>query len=142
GRALFHFNWSFTFGVMRDKERSKIADVVKSALVPGIKAPSYTSLGGGGYAVATTTASKYWAAALAKYATTGEAARNMLNGRGSDIAWAPLYKDKAVFDQLPLLATYVKQVEYGGLRPQLSWYGEFRDNMIIPELHAALLGQV
>jgi hypothetical protein len=66
----------------------------------------------------------------------------MLNGRGSDISWAPLYEDKSVFTKLPLLATYVEQVKYGGLRPQLSWYGEFRDTMVLPELHAALLGQV
>jgi multiple sugar transport system substrate-binding protein len=142
GRAPFHFNWSFTFGVMRDPTKSTVADVVKSALVPGIKAMSYTSLGGGGYAVAATTASQYWAAELVKFATTGQAARNMLNGRGSDIAWAPLYEDRSVFTKLPLLATYVEQVKYGGLRPQLSWYGEFRDNMVLPELHAALLGQI
>jgi multiple sugar transport system substrate-binding protein len=142
GRAPFHFNWSFTFGVMRDPARSTVADVVKSALVPGIKARSYSSLGGGGYSVATTTTSEQWAVELAKFATTGQAARNMLNGRGSDIAWAPLYNDQAIFTKLPLLATYVKQVEYGGLRPQLSWYTEFRDNMVLPELHAALLDQL
>jgi multiple sugar transport system substrate-binding protein len=142
GRAPFHFNWSFTFGIMKDPERSKVADVVKSALVPGIAEPSYTSLGGGGYAVAATTGSEYWAIELAKFATTGDTARGMLKGRGSDIAWAPLYEDKAIFTELPLLATYVEQVKYGGLRPQLSWYTEFRDNMILPELHSALLGGV
>jgi len=142
GRAPFHFNWSFTYGIMKDPKRSKVAETVKSALVPGIVETSYTSLGGGGYAVAATNGSPYWATGLAKFATTGEAARNMLNGRGSDIAWAPLYEDKTIFEKLPLLATYVEQVKYGGLRPSLSWYTEFRDNMILPELHAALLGQI
>ena len=142
GRAPFHFNWSFTYGLMKDASRSTIAESVGSTLVPGIVEPSYTSLGGGGYAVASTTASPYWAVELAKFATTGEAAQNMLEGRGSDIAWAPLYEDQEIFERLPLLNTYVEQVEYSGLRPQLSWYTEFRDNMLLPDLHAALLGQI
>lgn len=141
GRAPFHFNWSFTYGLMQDPSNSKVVESARPALVPGINEPSYTSMGGGGYAVSVTSQSTEWAAELTKFLTSGQAATNMLEGRGSDIAWAPLYEDQEIFERMPLLEVYVEQVPYGGLRPQLTWYTEFRDNMFLPDIHNALLGQ-
>lgn len=144
GRAPFHFNWGFTYGLMTDTSRSQVAEAVRGALVPGIVARSYTTMGGGGYAVAKTTRSERWALELAKWLTTGDAPRAMLAGRGSDMAWAELYEDRSVFDRHPLLRTYVDQLQYAGVRPSayLTWYSEFRDNIFMPLAHRALLGQI
>lgn len=142
GRAPFHFNWSFTYSLMQDAASSKVVESARPALVPGLQETSYTSMGGGGYAISLTSQSTEWAAELTKFLTSGQAAENMLEGRGSDIAWAPLYDDQKIFERMPLLDVYVKQVPYGGLRPQLTWYTEFRDNMFLPDIHNALLGQI
>ncbi|GAB1483248.1 sugar ABC transporter substrate-binding protein [Treponema sp.] len=144
GRAPFHFNWGFTYGIMKDASMSKVTGSIQSALVPGISKRSYTTMGGGGYAVPSTTKNQKWAVELAKWLTTGDAPKAMLASRGSDMALSSLYEDKTVFDKYPLLNTYVEQLKYAGVRPSafLSWYSEFRDNFFLPQAHKALLGQI
>jgi multiple sugar transport system substrate-binding protein len=143
GNAPFHFNWSFTYGMMRDPAQSQITDSVRSMLVPGIVKRTYSSLGGGGYAVAKTTENTEWAIELGKWLTTGDAPRAMLDQRGADMSWVHLYDDDSIYDEYPLLKTYVEQMEIAGIRPNnvLTWYSDFRDNMFLPPVHRALLGQ-
>lgn len=145
GRAPFHWNWSFAWREMTDPDRSSVADVATPTMVPVIpegSGESYTVMGGGGFAIASSTQNPEWSVELLKAVTGPVAAEFLIDQFGSEGAWAPLFDDETLLEENPLLALYQEQVQFGGFRPSdfLTWYSEFRDNMFLPRFHEALSG--
>lgn len=145
GRAPFHWNWTFAWREFLNPEISTVVDAVTPALVPAVEAgtgETYTVMGGGGFAIASTTRNPEMAVELLKYITGPIAAEYIIEAFGSEAGWAPALEDPALQDRFPLLRVYEEQVQYGGYRPSdyLTWYSEFRDNMFLPRFHDALSG--
>ncbi len=149
GNAVFEISWVFLYGMAVDPDQSEIVDDVRVALMPGIELDTYTVLGGGGYAISPTTRSPEWSLKLLQYMKGELGGRGTMDYMyGAENCWKALYEEPYVqefpVEEYPLREVFLEQLQHAGLRPSdyLTWYSQFRNNIFMPAVHRALLGEI
>lgn len=148
GRVPFEVNWGRVKSQLVNPEQSQVTDSGRVGLIPGIELDSYTVMGGGGWSVGITARSPEWSFKLMEYAASKPVGRRLIEGYGSEAAWKAFYEaplvDEFTSDDYPFFAGFKQQIEYAGFRPSayLTWYSHFRDNILNPRVHEALLGRI
>jgi len=144
GNTPFEMNWGVAYSMINDPDESEVKDKARSILVPGIgENRSYSTVGGGGWSVGATTRSQEWAFKLAEYATNEMAARDVLDDKHAEATIVDVVESPE-FDDDEFMQIYQEQLNYTGFRPAdfLTWYSYFRDEILAPNIHDALHGNL
>lgn len=141
----FEINWGAVYPDIKDPEESAVADKYSTAILPGHNdIESYSSVGGGGWAVGTTTRSQEYAFKLMEYASGEMAAVGVLEDKGTEAVMPDVIDERDDLVDQEANPIYEKQLEHVGFRPGnfMTWYSYFRDEILAPRLHDALHGNL
>jgi len=140
GQAAFALNWTYMYAWAKDPEKSKVADDVGLAMVPGTSAAVSATVNGG-QPLAITKGSKNPVEAW-NYITylTGREFQKKYSKNSLPI-WKSLYTDADVVAGNPEVVAVAKtQYEYITNRPKVPYYSNFSSQMQV-KIQEALLGK-
>ena len=144
GDVPFMMNWPFTWLWGKDPSRSQIVDDIRVGVVPAAKDSGVTSatvVGNSGHCVLASSSKKETAWEFLKLATSAEIERRYvleLNDL-TTVTHASLFSDPELMAAAPPFPIYLKQLESGVDRPELTWYAQY-SSLLASSLHRALRG--
>jgi multiple sugar transport system substrate-binding protein len=143
GKAVFHRNWAYAWGVAQGDE-SKVAGkvgIVPMVAAPGKSGNEVSTFGPQGYAISAFSKHPEEAKDFLKYLTSTEAQKEMLLGAGYTPTRKSVYEDSEVAAKHPYLKQQLKSFELAKPRPVNVFYPEMSNALQI-QLHKALLGEL
>ncbi len=138
GDVAFVTGWSSYWTTTNSEEESAIAGKVGMTMLPGSEdAVSGSVAGGGGFAVARTTASEKYAVDFLKLLCEEEVQKDFLQGVSQMPTLKALYEEEELTEKFPILDMAFPQYEYAHFRPILVQYQEW-STMLQESIHKVL----
>lgn len=138
GDVAFVTGWSSYWMTTNSEEESAIAGKVGMTMLPGSgNAVSGSVAGGGGFAVARTTASEKYAVDFLKLLCEEEVQKDFLQGVSQMPTLKALYEDQELTEEYPILDMAFPQYEYAHFRPIVVQYQEW-STMLQALIHKVL----
>ena len=143
GKAAFHRNWSYAWGIAQDKG-SKIKGKVGVIPMPhasGKEGMPVSTIGAQGFMISKFSKHPKEAWEVLKYLTSFDTQKKLLLGAGYVPTRLSVYKDQEVKEKHPFVGQQLKIYQFAKPRPVHPFYPEISDVLQV-QVHKALLGKV
>lgn len=143
GKAAFHRNWAYAWGVAQG-EGSKIAGdvgIVPMVSAPGKEGVPVSTFGPQGYMISAFSEHPEEAWEFLNFLTSTDGQKEMLLGAGYTPTRESVYEDQEVMEEHPYLEQQLESFELAKPRPVHPFYPEMSDALQV-QVHKALIGEL